>query len=44
VLDRWQALCVEVGAAVGDSVPPSIPKCKKVGGLLVVLRVLLVVC
>jgi hypothetical protein len=49
VLDSWQALCVEVGAAVGDDVPPSIPKCKKVGGLLVVvfpdsLRVLLVVC
>jgi hypothetical protein len=49
VLDSWQALCVEVGAAVGDGVPASISKCKKVGGLLVVvfpdsLRVLLAVC
>ena len=48
VLDSWQALCVEVGAAVGDDVPPSIPKCRKVSGLPVVfldsLRVMLLVC
>jgi hypothetical protein len=33
VWDSWQALCVDVGVPVGDGVPPSVTKRKKVGGL-----------
>jgi hypothetical protein len=33
VWDSWQALCADVRVPVGDGVPPSVTKRKKVGGL-----------